>query len=63
MNNRRFYGRQYDEFKFTNKIYNYFIHPQWDDFGSATLYAKILYVEYDEGYAVIELMGEWERLP
>lgn len=25
-----FYGRTYDEFTFTNKVYNYFIHPQWD---------------------------------
>jgi len=33
-----FYGRTYDEFKFTKKIYNYFIHPQWDYIGSQTLY-------------------------
>ena len=54
-----FYGREYSEFQFTQKIYNYFIHPQWDAFGSATLYMKILYVEYDEKFAVIELIGEW----
>ena len=54
-----FYGRVYDEFKFTNKIYNYFIHPQWDDFGSQTLYMKILYANYDDGHALIELIGEW----
>jgi len=57
--NSPFYGRQYDEFKFTNKIYNYFVHPQWDDFGAPTLYGKILYVDYDERYACIELIGEW----
>ena len=54
-----FYGRVYDEFRFTNKIYNYFIHPQWDKFGSQTLYMKILFADYDEGFACIELIGEW----
>lgn len=57
--NSPFYGRQYDEFKFTNKIYNYFVHPQWDEFGSPTLYGKIIYVDYDDRYACIELIGEW----
>jgi len=54
-----FYGRTYDEFTFTNKVYNYFIHPQWDFFGSETLYGKILYVDYMRHYALIELIGEW----
>ncbi len=54
-----FYGVEYDEFVFTNKIYNYYIHPQWDAFGSETLYAKILYTNYDKGYTIIELLGEW----
>lgn len=54
-----FHGRLYNEFAYTQKIYNYFIHPQWDDFGSQTLYAKITYVDYDRGYAFIELIGEW----
>ncbi len=54
-----FYGTTYDEFKFTNKIYNYFIHPQWDKFGSQTLYGKVLFVDYHEQVAMIELIGEW----
>jgi len=54
-----FFGKVYDEFMFTNKIYNYFIHPQWDSIGSHTLYAKLLFTDYDEGYAIIELIGEW----
>lgn len=54
-----FYGRQYSEFEYSNKIYNYFIHPQWDYFGSETLYMKILYVNYDKSVAIIELLGEW----
>ncbi|MFK7807712.1 MAG: hypothetical protein AB8F74_07945 [Saprospiraceae bacterium] len=54
-----FHGRVYDEFKFTQKIYNYFIHPQWDSFGSSTLYMKILFVNYDRHFAIFELIGEW----
>jgi hypothetical protein len=54
-----FYGRTYDEFYFTNTIYNYYIHPQWDSFGSNTLYSKILYCNYEVQYAIIELIGEW----
>ncbi len=54
-----FYGRTYSEFEFSNKIYNYYIHPQWDDFESETLYTKLLFVDYDRGFAVLEMMGEW----
>lgn len=54
-----FYGRQYSEFEFEHTVYNYYIHPQWDEFGSHTLYLKVLYADYDQGYCIIELMGEW----
>lgn len=54
-----FYEQEYSEFEYTNRIYNYYIHPQWDDFGSETLYLKILFVGYEPGFAVIELIGEW----
>jgi hypothetical protein len=54
-----FYGRTYSEFEFSNTVYNYYIHPQWDDFGSRTLYMKLLMVDYDLNYAIIELLGEW----
>ncbi len=54
-----FYGREYSEFFFENKIYNYLIHPQWDFFGSNTLFLKILYVDYEKGFTIIELFGEW----
>ncbi len=54
-----FFGRVYSEFEFSQTIYNYYIHPQWDDFGSRTLYLKVLLADYDEHYAVIELIGEW----
>ncbi len=54
-----FYGKEYSEFEFSERIYNYYIHPQWDNFGSDTLYGKILYADYNQNYAIIELMGEW----
>lgn len=54
-----FYETQYNEFEFDKKIYNFFIHPQWDSFGSNTLYIKILFVDYDRQYAIIEFIGEW----
>jgi len=54
-----FFGREYSEFAFSNTIYNFYIHPQWDEFGSPTLFLKVLYADYDERYAIIELIGEW----
>jgi hypothetical protein len=54
-----FFEREYSEFYFTKKVYNYYIHPQWDDFGSETLYLKILFADYEKKYAIIELIGEW----
>lgn len=54
-----FYQRKYDEFTFSQTVYNYYIHPQWDFFGSRTLYMKLLYCDYDQHFAIIELLGEW----
>lgn len=54
-----FFNRQYSEFEFSNVIYDHYIHPQWDQFGSHTLYLKILFVNYDLQYCIIELIGEW----
>lgn len=54
-----FYGREYSEFEFTHAIYDYVIHPQWDEIGSATLFTKVLYCDYDKQFAIIELIGEW----
>jgi hypothetical protein len=54
-----FFGRKYSEFEFSQTVYNYYIHPQWDDFGSRTLYMKIIYVDYELNFAIIELLGEW----
>lgn len=57
--NSPFYGKEYSEFEFSNAIYNYFIHPQWDEFGSATLYLKVLFADYEHQVVIIELIGEW----
>jgi hypothetical protein len=57
--NSPYYGKEYNEFQYSNTIYNYYIHPQWDEFGSATLYLKIIYADYQEGFVVIEFIGEW----
>ncbi|MBM3452668.1 MAG: hypothetical protein FJX84_05955 [Bacteroidetes bacterium] len=54
-----FFGREYSEFEFSNTIYNFYIHPQWDSFHSTTLFLKILFVDYDEKYCIIEFIGEW----
>ncbi|HEX4888090.1 MAG TPA: hypothetical protein VFV37_08595 [Luteibaculaceae bacterium] len=57
-----FYGRTHSEFEFTHAIYNYLIHPQWDDVGCPTLFLKVIYADYVDGFAVIELIGEWNDL-
>jgi hypothetical protein len=54
-----FYGREYSEFFFDKSVYNFYIHPQWDDMGSPTLFLKVLFAEYDIGFAVLEFIGEW----
>lgn len=54
-----FYGVEHSEFEYTRAIYNFYIHPQWDYFGSETLYLKVIFTDYDSGYAILELLGEW----
>ena len=54
-----FYGNTYSEFEFSYAVYNYLIHPQWDCFGSATLYIKLLFSDYRKKFAILEFIGEW----
>lgn len=54
-----FYGRESSEFEYSQTVYNYYIHPQWDEFGSNTLYLKVLFADYRNQSAIIELIGEW----
>ena len=44
-----FYNQEYSEFEFSNKIYDFYIHPQWDNIGSQTLFVKLLFAHYGEG--------------
>jgi hypothetical protein len=54
-----FFGQTYSEFEFSQTIYNYYIHPQWDEFGSKTLYLKLIFADYEMSFAIIEMIGEW----
>ena len=54
-----FFERIYNEMSYHMKIYDHYIHPQWDNIGSTTLFIKILWVDYEEESAIIELLGEW----
>ena len=53
------FGTEYTLTAYTNSIYGYYIHPLWDYIGSETLWIKILFVDYQLNFAVIELFGEW----
>jgi hypothetical protein len=54
-----FYGKEYNLDVYSETIYGYYIDPAWDGFGSETLYLKILYADYQAGFAVLEFIGEW----
>jgi hypothetical protein len=54
-----FFKKKYNEIYFTNALYDYLIHPQWDEIGSPTLYIKLLFIDYSNHFAIIELIGEW----
>ncbi|MGD1841796.1 MAG: hypothetical protein ACFB0B_13005 [Thermonemataceae bacterium] len=57
--NSPFHGKEYNYDLYSTTIYGYYIDPAWDYMGSETLYIKILYADYQEGYVVIEMLGEW----
>jgi len=54
-----FYGKTYNFDRYSETIYGYYIDPSWDFMGSETLYIKILFADYEEGYVVIQFIGEW----
>ena len=54
-----FHGKEYNYDLYSETIYGYYIDPGWDFFGSETLYLKVLYAQYEDGYVIIELLGEW----
>ena len=54
-----YFGKQYNFDLYSETIYGYYIDPAWDFMGSETLYIKILFADYQRGYCVIQLIGEW----
>jgi hypothetical protein len=54
-----FHGKEYNYDVYSENIYGYYIDPAWDYMGSETLFMKLLYADYDEGYVIIEFIGEW----
>ena len=52
-------GKEYNFDLYSENIYGYYIDPHWDFMGSETLYIKILWVDYEQGYIIIEFIGEW----
>lgn len=54
-----FFGKQYNYDLYSETIYGYYIAPGWDFMGSETLYIKVLYTDYLQGYTIMELIGEW----
>lgn len=54
-----FFGNEYNEFHFEASLYDHCVHPQWDDMGSNTLYIKILFADYKDGFLIVEFLGEW----
>lgn len=54
-----YHGKEYNYDVYSETIYGYYIDPAWDAIGSETLYIKILYADYDQRFAIIEFIGEW----
>lgn len=54
-----FHGNVHSEFTYTNAVYDHFIHPQWDEFGSPSLYVKLIWADYANGSCILEFLGEW----
>lgn len=57
-----FHGVEHSEFYYDRAVYNYLAHPLWDSIESESLLVKILFADYDKGYAIIELFGVWNDL-
>ncbi|MEL6255990.1 MAG: hypothetical protein AAFR87_28555 [Bacteroidota bacterium] len=60
--NSPFHAIEHNLFYFDRSVNSIPAHPLWDDIGSESLLVKILFANYQEGYAIIELFGEWNDL-
>lgn len=54
-----FHGKEYNYDLYSDTIYGYYIDPAWDFMGSETLYLKILFIDYEQQFAIMEFIGEW----
>lgn len=57
-----FHAVEHNQFYYDRFVYTFHAHPLWDTIESESLLVKILYVSYQENFAVIELLGEWNDL-
>ncbi len=54
-----FFGKEYNYDLLQDNIYGYYIHPAWDSFESETLYLKVLFINYEKNFVILEFIGEW----
>ena len=57
-----FHEVEHSLFEYNRKIYTFNANPLWDEIESESLLVKILYADYERGYTIIELLGEWNDL-
>lgn len=57
-----FHEVEHNLFEYDRSVYNYVAHPLWDSIESESLLLKILFADYNKGFAVIELFGVWNDL-
>ena len=51
-----FWGHANSEFQYSNTIYNYYIHPQWDSFGIISIAVEIEKI-YEINFVEEEIFG------
>lgn len=57
-----FHNIEHNLFYYDRSVNEIPAHPLWDYIGSESLLVKILYADYIQGFAIIELFGEWNDL-
>lgn len=57
-----FHEVEHNLFYYDRSINHIPAHPLWDHIGSESLLVKILFANYEQKYAIIELFGEWNDL-
>jgi hypothetical protein len=60
--NSPFHEAEHNQFYYDRSVNNIPAHPLWDFIDSESLLIKILFADYESGFAIIELFGEWNDL-